>query len=39
MRIVNTRRWPSIEMQEQPGRYKWTPAEAPKTPDVGKKSR
>jgi hypothetical protein len=28
MKAINTRRWPSIEMQERPDRYKWIPAEA-----------
>jgi hypothetical protein len=27
MREINTRRWPSIEMQARPDRYRWFPEE------------
>jgi hypothetical protein len=27
IKAINTRRWPSIEMQANPERYRWTPEE------------
>jgi hypothetical protein len=37
-REINTRRWPSIEMQARPNRYKWTPQDTGGTRDTDKSS-
>jgi hypothetical protein len=36
MKAINTRRWPSIEMQARPDRYKWTPTDGAGTGDKDK---
>jgi hypothetical protein len=38
MRVINTRRWPSIEQQARPGRYRWYPQEIAEAEDTEKNS-